>query len=228
MATFVLSDVHGHIDKYLQMLDKIRFSNNDILYVLGDILNRGIDGIKILQDMIQRENVYPIMGNHELLTLPALDKLSWADDPIFDEEVIEKHTFMSTIGDKATLRKFIYLPKTEKQKLIEYIKDFPLYKQITVNNQKYLLVHAGLPDFSPGLDFSYYSAEDLTFGKHDYTIKHFNDIIIITGHIPTFNIDEGSRGKIYRKNNNIAIDCGMGSGEKLGCLCLDTNKEFYI
>ena len=40
-------------------------------------------------------------------------------------------------------------------------------------------------------------------------------------------IDEAYRGKIYRGNNHIAIDVGAVFGEVLGCICLETEEEFY-
>ena len=36
------------------------------------------------------------------------------------------------------------------------------------------------------------------------------------------------QGKIIKKNNNIAIDCGCVFGYGLGCLCLDNMQEYYI
>ena len=52
---YVMSDLHGCYDKYMQMLEKIKFNNEDTLYVLGDIVDRGDDGIKILLDMMKRK-----------------------------------------------------------------------------------------------------------------------------------------------------------------------------
>ena len=50
---YAMSDLHGCYDKYIKMLEKINFSNDDTLYILGDIVDRGADGIKILQDIMQ-------------------------------------------------------------------------------------------------------------------------------------------------------------------------------
>ena len=49
----------------------------------------------------------------------------------------------------------------------------------------------------------------------------------MTGHTPTGLIEKASAGRIYRKNNHIAIDCGAVFGNPLGCICLDTGEEFY-
>ena len=44
-----MSDLHGCYYKYIKMLEKINFSNNDTLYILGDIFDRGPDGIEPLK-----------------------------------------------------------------------------------------------------------------------------------------------------------------------------------
>jgi serine/threonine protein phosphatase 1 len=63
---------------------------------------------------------------------------------------------------------------------------------------------------------------------NDYNKVYFPDAFLVTGHLPTFQIDESYRGKIYRANNHIAIDTGAVFGETLSCLCLETNEEFYV
>ena len=44
------------------MLSLIEFLPRDTLYVLGDVIDRGPDGIKILQDMMLRPNVFPLLA----------------------------------------------------------------------------------------------------------------------------------------------------------------------
>ena len=41
-------------------------------------------------------------------------------------------------------------------------------------------------------------------------------------------IDPEYDGKIYIKNNHIAIDCGAVFGRILGCFCLNDFKEYYV
>ncbi len=38
---YTMADIHGQYDKYIAMLEKINFSKNDILFVLGDVIDRG-------------------------------------------------------------------------------------------------------------------------------------------------------------------------------------------
>lgn len=40
---YIISDIHGCKKEYLQLLDKIQFSAQDHLYILGDVLDRGFD-----------------------------------------------------------------------------------------------------------------------------------------------------------------------------------------
>ena len=94
MSTYVLSDIHGDFDAYKKMLEKINFSDADILYISVrdahmnyvvlcttrispqdsraslescDIVDRGEHPVKILLDVMDRTNVVFVIGNHELM-----------------------------------------------------------------------------------------------------------------------------------------------------------------
>ena len=62
---YVMSDLHGCYDLFLRMLDRIRFSEKDVLYFLGDAADRGPDGIAVIRELMGRGNVLPLLGNHE-------------------------------------------------------------------------------------------------------------------------------------------------------------------
>jgi predicted phosphodiesterase len=70
--TYVISDIHGYYEQYRMMLQKIRFNDNDVLYVLGDVVDWGANPVEVLRDMSKRPNVIPIMGNHEYYALEML------------------------------------------------------------------------------------------------------------------------------------------------------------
>lgn len=69
---YVCSDIHGHYGLYLALLERLSLKPSDTLYILGDVIDRGPDGIKILQDMMKRPNVVPILGNHEFTAAVCL------------------------------------------------------------------------------------------------------------------------------------------------------------
>ena len=51
--TYAMSDLHGESGRYQAMLERIRFSPEDALFILGDVVDRGgIGGIDILRDVM--------------------------------------------------------------------------------------------------------------------------------------------------------------------------------
>ena len=113
--------------------------------------------------------------------------------------------------------------------MIDFIKDFLIYEEIAVNGKNYLLVHAGLGNYLPDKDIEDYSIHELIWTRADYDVQYFKDTYVVTGHTPTQPIKDNLQpGYIYRRNNNIAIDCGASCPEgRLAALCLDTGKEYY-
>lgn len=77
MSTYVMADIHGEIDRYHAMLDLINFSADDQLYIIGDIIDRGSEGLTILQEIMDKGNVHFILGNHEDMMLGTLSQHSY-------------------------------------------------------------------------------------------------------------------------------------------------------
>ena len=71
----MISDIHGNYNAYMDMLKKIQFDDDDILYILGDILDRGPNPIQIILDVMKRPNVEVLAGNHCVMALECLSFL---------------------------------------------------------------------------------------------------------------------------------------------------------
>ena len=69
---YAISDIHGCYDEFMELLKLIHFSDRDELFVLGDVIDRNPDGIKILRKLMAMPNVKMILGNHEHMMLDAL------------------------------------------------------------------------------------------------------------------------------------------------------------
>ena len=69
---YCMSDLHGERALFERMLELIRFSDGDRLYIIGDVIDRGEDGIRILQDIMKRGNIFLFIGNHELFLLSLI------------------------------------------------------------------------------------------------------------------------------------------------------------
>ncbi len=233
MATYVISDIHGQYDMFMEVLDKINLKESDTLYILGDVLDRGPHPIKTLRKLMEMENVICIVGNHELMSIECLEFLMKEVTDMsleeLDDEMLDNLLTWQENGSKTTIEEFSQLDQETKQDVLDYIKEFLVYEQITVNDQEYLLVHAGLGNYSPEKDIEDYSLHDLIWARADYDTRYFEDTIVVTGHTPTQYIEGNSKpGYIYRKNNHIAIDCGASvPGGRLATICLDTGEEYY-
>lgn len=230
---YVMSDLHGCYDKYKQMLEKIKFNKEDTLYMLGDSIDRGNDGIKILLDMMQRDNVVPMLGNHEYMAYSVLKKFNveitaYNYNSHLDAETIEMYENWMFNGGITTSQAFAKLDKVTRDGIVEYLGEFELYEELEVNGNTFVLVHGGLVGFEEDKELDEYDIHDIIWCRCDYARQYYKDKYLVTGHTPTYNIDENYRGKIYRENSHIAIDCGAVFGGTLGCICLDTLEEFYV
>ena len=56
MSAYAVSDLHGQYKTFAKGLKKIGFSDSDMLYVIGDTIDRGPDGIRILEYIKKHEN----------------------------------------------------------------------------------------------------------------------------------------------------------------------------
>ncbi len=233
MSTYVISDIHGEYDKFLELLDKIQLKETDTLYVLGDVLDRGPHPIKTLRKLMDMPNVICIVGNHELMALECLEFLmkEITDMSIeeLDEEMLDNLVTWQYNGSKSTIDEFNRLDAKAKQEVIEFIKDFVVYEEVSVNDKDYLLVHAGLGNYSPEKEIEDYSLHELIWVSADYDVQYFEHTYVVTGHTPTQTIEGNPHpGYIYQRNNHIAIDCGAHyPGGRLAALCLDTGEEYY-
>lgn len=223
---YAISDLHGCYDKYLKMLEKIRFSDDDTLYVLGDVIDRGEGGVEILLDMMMRENISFTIGNHEHSVLRMLDMLTRSQPDMLPEIYPNDYCIWMLNGGEPTVKAFCALTAEKKSEIIRYIGLSHIREITEVGGRKFHLSHT-LPEYES--DESIHSADyrEFIFGEPDYDIKYADDMYFITGHTPTGLIDPAYTGRIYQKNNHIAIDCGAVFGNPLGCICLDTLEEFY-
>jgi len=233
MSTYVLSDIHGEYDKFMDILKQINLKDEDTLYVLGDVLDRGPHPIKTLLKLMEMPNVICIVGNHELM---AVECLSFMMQEITDRSILTLNREMldnlitwEYNGCKTTLDEFRQLDREMQKEVLEFIRDFQVYEELTVDGRDYWLVHAGLGNFAPEKELEDYDLNDLVWFRPDYGEQYFEDRIVVSGHTPTQFIDGNPRpGYIFRKNNHIAIDCGAHiPGGRLAAICLDTGEEYY-
>lgn len=229
---YVISDIHGCYEQYVALLEKIHFSEEDTLYVLGDVVDRGPEPMKVLLDMMNRNNVVFIIGNHDFSMFCIMRLiLKWVCDGVSlsDDEIIAYKLWLED-GGLSTKESFLNLETDECQNVLSYIKNASIYEEIWNDGKKYVLAHAGINKFSPEKALSEYDVWNFIEGRTDYSKRYFEDenITLITGHTPTFFIREDRRPVIFVGNGHIGVDCGCAYGGQLAAYCIETGNATYV
>ena len=182
---YVMSDIHGCYEEYLEALRIIDFKDDDQLYVLGDMVDRGKEPIKLLMDMMSRHNVFPLLGNHEYMALSVLRKLCVeitednVDNHLNEEDIMSYMNWMEN-GGNTTIEQFKKLSKEEQEDILEYLEECMLIEEVEVNQNTYVLVHAGLVPFDEKKDIFDYQLNELIFQSPNYEKQYFKDKYLVT------------------------------------------------
>ena len=209
---------------------------DDALYVLGDVIDRGPDGCKILLDMMGRPNVIPILGNHEFTAAVCLPWLleEVTDCPLANLDDTRLAALQEWIvnGGGPTLRELQGLSRAERGDILDYLWEMELYAEAEAGGRSFVLTHAGLDHFSPGKPLDDYELEDFLFCRPKPNEAFWPDRYLVYGHTPTHllraQMGQPLSDDILRCGKQIAIDCGCGFDGILGCVCLDTMEAFYV
>lgn len=258
MSTYVLSDVHGQYTSYRKMLDKIKFSEDDFLYVLGDVIDRGPEGIRIIQDIRHRKNAELLLGNHEYMLMNALQYLRDREAGTVNEDEIDGITpyelwVHPCNGGEGTCLEWLSMPAEEQKELEDYLRSLYLIRRVKIGKTMYHLSHSYSLNKRFGQSVKYKNTKpkqveeivwESVFDKRglcedtEHPWAYVRDTYIV-GHIFTQRlneVDESGRGCIYENEDFqgyhiIDVDCGMALNSRssqLGCLCIETGERFYV
>ena len=233
--TYVVSDIHGHYEAYQALLKKISFSQGDLLFVLGDVVDRGPRPVSILLDMAQRENVIPLLGNHEWMFLQSVRRLPWnctLDDFMLslDTQAYVDLSLWLLNGGRSTFEEYLAQSPQVRRDLLEYVQDFSLYEEVQAGGRRFLLTHSSLGNFSPHKALEDYSLDDFLWNPAKLEQTYYPDRTLVFGHTPTLQFP-GWEGKILHAEAFFDVDCGCPfpeQGGRLGCLRLEDGAEFYV
>ena len=224
---YVVSDIHGCFDKYKALLKRLNLNDNDTLYILGDLVDRGDGGIQIILDLISRKNVVCLRGNHDHEAYLFLKHFAIPNDGYAADTLMETFQLWLSDGGAPTFKSFLEIDDIQKKQVLSFLNSLPLFKELNIQGKKYHLSHT-VPEKEIMLHLDKCKITDFIIGEPDYEKVYFKDTILVTGHTPTGFIDPDYKGRIWKGNNHIAIDCGAVFGNPLGCICLDTMEEIYV
>ena len=231
---YVTSDLHGYpLEMFLKLLNGADFGENDFLFVLGDVIDRGEYGAELLRWMAEQPNVQLILGNHEAMLLSCEFLFETVTDESLSKLNVEKMNLLNTwLSNGATptlagLRKILKEESDVMEGILDYLRDAPLYDTVTIGGNKYILVHAGLENYHPSRPLDCYTPDELLWARPTMNTQYFDDAVVIFGHTPTEFFGEQYRGKAIKTKSWICIDTGVATGNKPMLLRLDDLKEFY-
>lgn len=121
MATYAIGDIQGCYDSFRRLLDHVAFDPaDDVLWLVGDVVNRGPKSLKTLRWMKRHEDsVVMVLGNHDLHLLAVSEGL---------REKKGRDTFKKT------------LKASDRDELLHWLRHRPFAHR----ENGWLLVHAGL------------------------------------------------------------------------------------
>lgn len=256
MAVYVISDIHGCYDTFIKLLENSEFDiNNDVLYILGDIIDRGDKTLEMYEWVKERinKNVFMILGNHEDMFISDVMGLrgqelwskkfacenSGVEFKMTEQEKQQYNYFMKDLfgvvadqyGTIKDLRRRRGLSISELEEMANFFQELPLYYEVEVNGKIYTLVHA----------FCRRKIEDTSRDDFVWNRSLANPHLgvegkhVIFGHTPTICEEYDAKGGVVITNlsentSTMNIDCGCVwdcLNSSLGIVRLDDMKIWY-
>ena len=226
LMTYAVANIHGSLGLWKQLQKAINFSGRDAMFVLGDIIDIGPDGLEILEEMSYAQNIWPVAGEHETTARKLLGRFSEllesGETP--DERFRADMREWMEKGGAPTFEAFRKLDPDMREGLLEYLNDMPLFEELSVGGRQFLLVHSGITGYDPADAFDAYEEEEF-FG--DDPVRKIPGFTVVFGHDPT-TVTYSCDGRIARGDGFVDIDCGAGRGGRLAAYRLEDGAEFYV
>jgi len=221
--TYTISDIHGEYEKFLKMLELIDFKSSDKLYILGDVMDRGILPIKTMLYIMKHSNMEFLLGNHEEFFLEyhkngCIDNDGWL-----------------RCGGMTTFEEIMTYGQEIETMILSFLKKAQLIKRLSINGNIFFLSHAGLEfNEKTGELLNTQYRDFMLWAREEFLHQNLSNVpdgtYVIFGHTPTFTIDKKPKEQatIWKQNHKIGIDCGAVFGGRMACLRLEDMEEFYV
>ncbi|MGN0436996.1 MAG: metallophosphoesterase [Lachnospiraceae bacterium] len=248
MATYVMSDLHGCYTEFMDMLRIIRFSEQDLLILAGDYIDRGTQNYEMLNWLLHTpNNICLLKGNHDKnFALDVYHLLSSVENAKAcsvvkiapERELIESYGYCRHepyFDVYGTLKQIMdeYNPSWSMLKAwADKLNGMDLQYEITVNGRDYIIVHAGICEDADE-DYKLWERE------HAYLQGGIPGKTVIAGHTPTNIADDllYNHGKVFFLEHDgkrfYDIDCGYVYKDvceeyNMACIRLEDEKIFYL
>jgi len=134
-----IGDIHGCLKTFVKLVeDRIRLTKEDILYPVGDFIDRGPDSKGVLDYIAELArkgfHIKPVMGNHEEMLLETLIDPGHLRNWIYNGAETTLQSFGLYLDNEATSEIVHSIPK----KYVALIEKLPYFIEL----DDYLIVHA--------------------------------------------------------------------------------------
>ena len=229
---YVTSDLHGYpLEKFKELLDRAGFGDDDFLFILGDVIDRGEHSVDILKWLLVQPNVELILGNHEAMMLSCsflFDEITEDSLDALDSRKISLLRNWKSNGAEATMEALARETPETRGDILEYLREAPIYDSVSVGGRDFLLVHGGLGGYSPERKLSDYSEGELVWTRPYLEDRYSDRFMTVLGHTPTCFFGPEYKGRMIKTDTWINIDTGAACSLSPMLLRLDDMQEFYV
>ena len=218
--TYFISDVHGEYCLFFRLLDKIKFSPADRLYVLGDMIDKGNESVRLLNAVSSMTDASCIIGNHEYYFLNYYRAVMRETHDGFDEVLNRLQAYFPSDTARLTWE------------ILDWMDRLPHF----VCSKGFVGVHAGVPLFPDGTlkPLEKNPIEDFVYDRNFKNPKTLvnDDRTVLFGHTPTCYFNGTGEIILYPRRNGkgysrVHLDTGVALTGLLGCFCLETGECLY-
>ncbi len=215
----IIGDVHGHYDALMQLLELAKFTAEDQLYFLGDLIDRGPKSKEVLE-FVRSGKHHCVLGNHEQLLLNALAEHA-------DKSGRARLAHWTQNGGKETIYSYVdsykvteFVEQMHESGTVDWLKALPL----SIDLDDLFLVHAGL---RPDVPLEQQEARDLLWIRNDFfyhPTPYFPDKLIVGGHTYTIHLDVEA-GKLVKGPGWLNIETGAAFSHSGWLTALDWTDQ---
>jgi protein phosphatase len=211
-----VSDIHADLDTFKAGLDKINFSSDDYLFIIGDIYEKGSLGenlkiIRYIMELSKLDNVFVQTGNcDEVLRMcypPVEDKEKFLYFIIQKQKSILNdmaHELNIDVNEDMDIDNFMHKCIDKYKDIFEFVNGLD---DVIFVNDLLVLVHAGIADIN---NIDVHAMNVLKYDRF-YEASDVQPKLMVVGHYPTRNYRPtlASANPIFDFNKRIiSIDGG--------------------
>jgi len=210
----VIGDIHGCFATFMALLEKVSYNNDDHIFLLGDMINRGKYSREVLDFVIDGEvngkHFFPLRGNHE-----------HAIDSIIQQSLLPK-THPLIRGNELL---FLFDKKNNKDAEYKtFFANLPFYFELP----DYYLVHAG---FNFSGNFLKNTNDMISTRTNTASLEQLHGKKLVHGHTPVSSIAIIASVQSSHHIINIDNGCALGTAnERKGNLVafdLDSHNLYF-